>query len=92
MGGSLRVLLVVNGPYCLDVFPRHRLLLKPGSFEGLRQRSGLVIGTFPSESLRSFTFDLYGHLMPGAESETARLLDAFLHRADSQARATALGK
>ena len=24
------------------------------------------------------TFDLYGHLMPGAEAEAAALLDAFL--------------
>lgn len=24
------------------------------------------------------TFDLYGHLMPGAEAEAASLLDAFL--------------
>lgn len=27
------------------------------------------------------TFDLYGHLFPGNESEAAALLDAFLDRA-----------
>jgi hypothetical protein len=37
------------------------------------------------------TFDLYGHLMPGAEAEAASLLDAFLavesEQAAKQARA-----
>jgi integrase len=37
------------------------------------------------------TFDLYGHLMPGAEAEAASLLDAFLIRADSEARKAAVG-
>jgi hypothetical protein len=36
------------------------------------------------------TFDLYGHLMPGAEAEAADLLDAYLVRADSEARMAAL--
>ncbi len=30
--------------------------------------------------------DLYGHLMPGNEDEAASLLDAYLERAESQAR------
>ena len=37
------------------------------------------------------TFDRYGHLMPGAEAEAARLLDAFLEaereRGEEAARA-----
>jgi integrase len=32
------------------------------------------------------TLDLYGHLMPGAESEAASLLDALLENAEGQAR------
>jgi len=34
----------------------------------------------------SITLDRYGHLMPGNEAEAAGLLDAYLARADSQAR------
>jgi hypothetical protein len=30
---------------------------------------------------RRFTYDLYGHLMPGNEAEAAQLLDALLDRA-----------
>jgi integrase len=32
------------------------------------------------------TFDRYGHLMPGNESEAAGMLDAYLDRADTAAR------
>lgn len=32
------------------------------------------------------TFDLYGHLMPGNEHEAVELVDAYLARADTQAR------
>jgi hypothetical protein len=32
------------------------------------------------------TFDLYGHLMPGAETEAASLLDAFLAAHESGPR------
>ena len=35
---------------------------------------------------RSITLDHYGYLMPGNEDEAASLLDAYLGRADSQAR------
>jgi hypothetical protein len=34
----------------------------------------------------SITLDRYGHLMPGSEDEAAGMLDAYLNRADSQAR------
>jgi integrase len=34
----------------------------------------------------SVTYDRYGHLMPGNENEAAALLDAYLARADTQAR------
>ena len=34
----------------------------------------------------AITLDLYGHLFPGAEAEAAGLLDAYLARADTQAR------
>jgi hypothetical protein len=36
------------------------------------------------------TYDRYGHLMPGNEDEAAALLDAYLDRADTQARAAQL--
>ena len=32
------------------------------------------------------TYDRYGHLMPGNEDEAAALLDAYLERANTQAR------
>jgi hypothetical protein len=32
------------------------------------------------------TFDLYGQLMPGNESEAAGLVDAYLERANTRAR------
>ena len=35
------------------------------------------------------TFDLYGDLMPGSEREATGMLDAFLERANSQARGAA---
>jgi integrase len=37
-----------------------------------------------------FTLDRYGHLMPGNEEEAAGLLDAYLERANTQARAAQL--
>jgi integrase len=36
------------------------------------------------------TFDLYGHLMPGAHSEAVNLVDAYLVRANTEARIEAL--
>jgi hypothetical protein len=34
----------------------------------------------------TITLDRYGHLFPGNEDESAALLDAYLERADTQAR------
>jgi integrase len=42
--------------------------------------------TYMGHSSIKVTFDKYGHLMPGNEDEAAALLDAFLERADTQAR------
>ncbi len=39
----------------------------------------------------TITLDRYGHLMPGNEDEAAALLDAYLERADTQARLASLG-
>jgi hypothetical protein len=41
---------------------------------------------FMGHSSIQVTLDLYGHLMPGAESEAASLLDALLENAEGQAR------
>jgi len=49
-----------------------------------------ALATYMGHSSIKVTFDLYGHLMPGSEAEAAGLLDAFLERADSQARKAAL--
>ena len=38
----------------------------------------------------SITLDRYGHLMPGGEGEAAALLDAYLERAATKARLSAL--
>jgi hypothetical protein len=40
----------------------------------------------------TITYDRYGHLMPGNETEAAALLDAYLERADTQARLAQLGE
>lgn len=37
-----------------------------------------TLSTFMGHSSITVTFDLYGHLMPGSEAESAALLDAFL--------------
>jgi hypothetical protein len=43
-----------------------------------------------SRSSVAFTLDRYGHLMPGNEDEAAELLDAYLERANTQARLAAV--
>ncbi len=43
-----------------------------------------ALSTFMGHSSIKVTFDLYGHLMPGTETEAAALLDAFLgHQVDA---------
>ena len=46
--------------------------------------------TYMAHSSLTVTYDRYGHLMPGNEEEAAGLLDAYLQRADTQARAAQL--
>ena len=41
-------------------------------------------------STYSVTYDRYGHLMPGNESEAAALADAYQKRANTKARLAAL--
>ena len=50
-----------------------------------------ALSTFMGHASIQITYDLYGHLMPGSESEAASLLDAFLRRADTGGRIAALG-
>ena len=45
-----------------------------------------ALSTYMGHASISITLDRYGHLMPGNEEEAAGLLDAYLSRADSQAR------
>ncbi len=45
-----------------------------------------ALQTYMGHANISVTMDRYGHLMPGNEAEAAGLLDAYLERADSQAR------
>jgi integrase len=49
-----------------------------------------ALSQFMGHSSIKVTFDLYGHLMPGSEREAAGMLDAFLERANSQARVAAV--
>lgn len=42
--------------------------------------------TYMGHSSIKVTYDLYGHLMPGNEAQAAGLLDAFLERANTEAR------
>ena len=50
-----------------------------------------ALSQFMGHSSIKVTFDLYGHLMPGSEREAAGMLDAFLERANTQARLAAVG-
>ena len=50
-----------------------------------------ALSQFMGHSSIKVTFDLYGHLMPGSEREAAGMLDAFLERANTQARVAAVG-
>lgn len=45
-----------------------------------------ALSTYMGHANISITLDLYGHLMPGNEDEAAGLLDAYLERANTQAR------
>jgi integrase len=50
-----------------------------------------ALSSYMGHSSITVTFDLYGHLMPGAEAQAAALLDTYLsaegERAEEQARA-----
>lgn len=45
-----------------------------------------AITTYMGHASIQTTYDLYGKLMPGSESEAAALVNAYLARADTQAR------
>ena len=45
-----------------------------------------ALSTYMGHSTVSFTFDKYGHLMPGNEDEAAGLLDAYLARTGARAQ------
>ena len=45
-----------------------------------------ALATYIGHASVTITYDRYGHLMPGNENEAAALLDAYLMRADTQAR------
>ena len=47
-----------------------------------------AITTYMGQASIQTTYDLYGKLMPGSESEAAALVDAYLARANTQARLT----
>jgi integrase len=50
-----------------------------------------AITTYMGHASIQTTYDLYGKLMPGSESEAAALVDAYLARADTQGRLGQLG-
>jgi integrase len=45
-----------------------------------------ALSSYMGHSSITITFDRYGHLMPGNEDAAAELLDAYLERANTQAR------
>jgi integrase len=51
-----------------------------------------AITTYMGHASIQTTYDLYGKLMPGSESESAALVDAYLARADTRARLNQLGE
>lgn len=50
-----------------------------------------ALSTYMGHANIKITLDTYGHLMPGNEQEAAGLLDAYLQRADTDARLAQLG-
>jgi len=59
----------------------------------LHDRAGVnpkALSTYMGHATIAITLDLYGHLMPGSESEAAEMLDAYLaaqrNRADNAVR------
>jgi integrase len=50
-----------------------------------------ALATYMGHASVTITYDRYGHLMPGNETEAAALLDAYLARADTKARLAQLG-
>jgi integrase len=50
-----------------------------------------ALSEYMGHSSIKITLDLYGHLMPGNEEEAAGLLDAYLERANTQARLAQVG-
>jgi integrase len=50
-----------------------------------------AITTYMGHASIQTTYDLYGKLMPGSESEAAALVDAYLARADTETRLAQLG-
>ena len=49
-----------------------------------------ALASYMGHASVTITYDRYGHLMPGNEEEAAALLDAYLARADTAARASQL--
>jgi hypothetical protein len=49
-----------------------------------------ALSTYMGHINISITYDRYGHLMPGNESEAAALVDAYLERANTAVRISAL--
>jgi integrase len=45
-----------------------------------------AISEFMGHSSITITLDRYGHLLPGSEDEAVGLFDAFIERANTQAR------
>jgi integrase len=45
-----------------------------------------ALSTYMGHANIGITLDLYGHLMPGSEAESASRLDAYLERANTQDR------
>jgi integrase len=49
-----------------------------------------ALSTYCGDANIGITLDRYGHLMPGNEAEASELLDAYLERANTQARLAAV--
>jgi integrase len=49
-----------------------------------------ALSSYMGHASVTITYDRYGHLMPGNEDEAAKLLDEYLARTDTRARASQL--
>jgi integrase len=73
-----------EGPTRITLHEARHTFASPMIAAGVNAKA---LSTYMGHASVAFTLDRYGHLMPGNEEQAAVLLDAYLERANTQARA-----